>query len=99
MTELTTTPRRNPQTYAPPTVIKPMAAPEPTLITEQQVLFGTAAAVALPPVRTRGWTYLVGSFAAAVRRAAGPPERVPHHHSERYAYLQTALMSREMGRL
>lgn len=72
---------------------------EPTLITENEVLFGTAAAAAMFPPKTRGWTAAVVSFVAAVRRAAGPPEPVRRHHSERYACLQNSLMSREMDRL
>ena len=85
-----------------PTAIEAAPAPavaEPTLITEQQVMFSTAAAVAPQPVTTRRWTDVIGSFVAALRVAAGPPEPVRRHHSERYAYLQNALMSREMDRL
>ena len=99
MTDLKTTARPKPQTAPSPTANRAITAPEPTLITEQQVLFGTAAAVTRPPARTRGWTTLFASFATAVRRAAGPPEPARHHHSERYAYLETALMAREMDRL
>jgi hypothetical protein len=62
------------------------------------VMFSTAAAVQLPAT-TRRWTDAIGSFVAALRVAAGPPQPVRRHHSERYAYLQNALMSREMGRL
>jgi hypothetical protein len=35
------------------TVVSPPTSTETALITEQQVLFSTAAAVALPPARTR----------------------------------------------
>ena len=59
-------------------------------------MFSTAAAVAPPPATTRRWTDVIGSFVAALRAAAGPPEPVRRHHSERYAYLQNALMGREM---
>jgi hypothetical protein len=101
MTDLTTTVRPTPaRAVAPiPAVASTVAAVEPTLITEQQVLFSTAAAIAPPPARTRRWTGVFGSFATALRKAAGPPQPVPHHHSERFAYLETALLAREMGRL
>jgi len=38
---------------SPETVVSPPTSTETALITEQQVLFSTAAAVALPPARTR----------------------------------------------
>ena len=37
-----------------------------TLITEQQVLFSTAAAVALPRTKTRGWSDAIVSLVAGV---------------------------------
>jgi len=98
MTDLTTTRRPTSEPAAAPTPIPAAVAQEPALITEQQVMFSTAAAVAIP-AKTHRWTDVFGSFATAVRRAAGPPEPVQHHHSERYGYLQNALMSREMDRL
>jgi hypothetical protein len=99
MTDLTTTTRPSTQMS-----VEPSPAParttsvEPTLITEQQVMFSTAAAIALP-AKTHRWTDVFVSFTAAVRRAAGPPQPVQSHHSDRYVYLQNALMSREMDRL
>jgi hypothetical protein len=69
---------------------------EPTLITEQQVRFGTAAVVSRPAVETRRWTTMFASFAVAVRQAAGPPAPVTRNPR---VYLQNALMQREMGRL
>jgi hypothetical protein len=97
MTDLTTTLRPSSGTEAASAAASP--AREPTLITEQQVVFSTAAAVALPSPRSRRWTDVLGSVAPAVRRAAGPTAPVPHHRFERYAYLGNALMAREMGRL
>ncbi len=98
MTDLTTF-RPTLQTATGPAPAPARTVEEPTLITEEQVMFSTAAAVALPPAKTRRWTDAIGSFVAALRVAAGPPEPVRRHHSERYAYLQNALMSREMDRL
>ncbi len=91
MTDLTTTrPSFDPAAGAVPVAAPTTPAQEPTLITEQQVMFSTAAVVALPPARTHRWTDVFASFAAALRKAAGPPEPVRRHHSERYAYLQDA---------
>jgi hypothetical protein len=71
-----------------------------TLITEQQVLFSTAAAVALPPARTRRWTDAVSAVTSAVGSwlvsAAKPPKPV---YPKRHVWLENALMSREMDRL
>jgi hypothetical protein len=72
-----------------------------TLITEQQVLFSTAAAVALPPAKSGRWS---DSFHAAVSAvgtwlvsAAKPPTKSVY--PKRHQWLETALMSREMDRL
>jgi hypothetical protein len=71
-----------------------------TLITEQQVLFSTAAAVALPPSKTRGWSDTMVTLASAVggwlTSAAKPPKPV---YPKRRVWLENALMSREMDRL
>ena len=98
MTDLTTLWSPTSQTATGPAPAPVTTVGETTLITEQQVMFSTAAAVQLPAT-TRRWTDVIGSFVAALRAAAGPPEPVRRHHSERYAYLQTALMAREMERL
>ena len=91
MTDLMTTL----QPTSPTAIEAAPAVAEPTLITEQQVMFSTAAAVAPQPARP-----VLDRCDRVVRRsaaaAADPPEPVRRHHSERYAYLQNALMSREM---
>src|SRR5262245_12388368 len=73
----------------------------PTLITEQQVLFSTAAAVALPPAKTRRWSDAVHAAASAVgswiANAAKPPTKPVY--PKRYAWLENASMSREIDRL
>jgi hypothetical protein len=86
---------------------KPESAPakaveQPTdtaLITEQQVLFASAAALAPAPATHRG---VVGEFASTVRamfthQAAKPRER--KHYPQRFTYLESSAMSREMDRL
>ena len=67
----TTTTRPNTQIS-----VEPSPAPaqttsvvEPTLITEQEVMFSTAAAVACLPAKTHRWT---DAFGAALRAVAGP---------------------------
>ncbi|MEO3759211.1 hypothetical protein ABGB19_13095 [Mycobacterium sp. B14F4] len=91
MNDVTTTVRPSPATALP------QAAGEPTLITEQQLLFATAAAVASPPVRPRRWAAaFCGTVRGLVESPATPARR---HNPRRYAYLEVALMSREMHRL
>jgi hypothetical protein len=70
-----------------------------TLITEQQVLFNTAAAVALPPAKTGRWSDMLHAASAVgtwLSSAARPPKPV---YPRQHVWLQTALMSREMDRL
>jgi len=73
------------------------------LITEQEVLLGTAAAVPAESTRTRWWTDVARVAVGAVRRmvATSPADsrQVRRHVPERYSYLERALMSREMDRL
>jgi hypothetical protein len=73
---------------------------ETALITEQQVLFSTAAVVALPPARTRRFSDAVRAVGSAVgswlASAAKPPKPA---YPKRHAWLENALMSREMDRL
>ena len=73
----------------------------PALITEQQVLFSTAAAVAPPPAKTRRWSYPVQAVSAALRAMFAASEKPParRHYPKRHRYLENALMSREMDRL
>lgn len=72
-----------------------------TLITEQQVLFSTAAAVALPPAKTRRWTDTVSAVGTALRAMFAASEKPParRHYPKRHVWLDNALMSREMDRL
>ena len=72
-----------------------------TLITEQQVLFSTAAAVALPPAKTRWWSHTVHAVRSALRSMFAASEKPParRHYPKRHVWLDDALMSREMDRL
>jgi hypothetical protein len=82
-----------------PSPAAPSAQVESTevLITTQQVLFSTAAARGLRRDHTGG------RFGGILRRffatsVDGSRPR-PHHAPRRYAFLENALMSREMNRL
>jgi hypothetical protein len=71
-----------------------------TLITEQQVLFATAAATTLPSVRPSRWSVAMKSMSQAMSGLVSdsrPPAQ--RYRARRLAYLEDALMSREMGRL
>ncbi len=62
----------------------------PVLITQHEVVFGTAAAVPLYPTTTRWWVTATRAIAAALR---------PGHYPPRRRYLDDAVMAREMHRL
>jgi hypothetical protein len=76
-------------------------ATETQLITEQQVLFNTAAAVALPPAKTRRWSDALQAVSAALRAMFAASEKPParRHYPKRHVWLENAIMSREMDRL
>jgi hypothetical protein len=83
-------------------LVTPQAAGEPqALITEQQVLFSTTAAVALPPAKTRRWSEPVHAVSAALRALFAASEKPParRHYPKRHVWLDDALMAREMDRL
>jgi hypothetical protein len=79
----------------------PASTETQTLITEQQVLFSTAAAVALPPAKTRRWSDTVSAVGTALRAmfAASEKPRAQRHYPKRHVWLDNALMAREMDRL
>jgi hypothetical protein len=71
-----------------------------TLITEQEVLFATAAAVTPPRLRSSRSSVALKSVSNAMRAlvlASRPPAQ--RYRAGRLAYLENALMSREMNRL
>ncbi|MBE1548656.1 hypothetical protein GGC64_002680 [Mycobacterium sp. OAS707] len=101
MTDMATTYRPQPDESRERLVSSPQTSSETqTLITEQQVLFSTAAAVALPPAKIRGWVGTAHVVAAAVgdwfASAAQPPKPV---YPKRHLWLENALIGREMDRL
>jgi len=76
----------------------------PVLITEQQVLFATAAAVPLQPAKTsRRLTEVMRGIGASVRAAfvtsSDEAQPMRRHYPSRNDYLEDSRMSREMLRL
>lgn len=71
------------------------------LITEQQVLLSSAAAVTLPPPKTRRWTDTIHAIGGALRAMFATTEKPParRHYPKRHAWMDNALMAREMDRL
>jgi hypothetical protein len=82
-----------------------VASSAPTLITEQQVAFATAAAAVAPaPSPTVHWwaTPIHAVHAAAssiLRTSRAEAQRPRSDYPRHYAYLENARMAREMDRL
>lgn len=80
-------------------------SPTPILITEQEVVFGTSAAVSLPRTKTtRRLTDATRVVVANLRRTfltstARPRPARRHYPPRSNGYLEHALMAREMHRL
>ncbi|HYZ66938.1 MAG TPA: hypothetical protein VE666_03885 [Mycobacterium sp.] len=75
----------------------------PALITEQQVLFATAAAAPLPAKTRRRWIGAVIALGASLRAvfATSSNESQPkrRHYPSRNDFLEDSRMAREMMRL
>jgi hypothetical protein len=76
----------------------------PILVTEQEVVFSSSAAVSLPRTKTtRRWTDATRVVAATLRRifptSTARPRPPRRHYPPRYSFLEDALMAREMHRL
>jgi hypothetical protein len=97
MTELTVASAEQPEPI--PVVLSPApTVPDTTvLITEQQVLFGTAAAVA--PRRRRRLGALGQAIGAIFERPAGAHRPPRPHYPVRHTFLEHSAMTREMRRL
>lgn len=102
MTELTTTFDQKSDTVAGSSA-GPVTnrADAPTLITEQQVLFNTAAATALPPVATLRFSDAIHTVVRVLGAVLAGSEKPPaqRHYPKRHVWLESSLMSREMDRL
>jgi hypothetical protein len=79
----------------------PASTEAQAVITEEQVLFSTAAAVVVPPAKTRRWSDAVHTASTALRAMFAASEKPPaqRHYPKRHVWLDNALMSREMYRL
>lgn len=97
MTDLATTPD------VPKTVDIDASTTEPstpsTLITEQQVLLGSAAALAGPKVRHSYISMLRAAFGLRIRALRSEGLVKPRHYPRHHDFLEDALMSRMMDRL
>ncbi|OAN27492.1 hypothetical protein A4X20_11655 [Mycolicibacterium iranicum] len=80
------------------TSIAEQAAPS-TLISEQQVLLGSAAALAGPKVRRSYLSMVRAAF--GLRSATGSSDELvkPRHYPRHHDFIEDALMSRMMDRL
>ena len=96
MTEIATT-FETPDSGPSATAVTATSAEGQALITEQQVLFSTAAAVALPLAKTRRFSDAVHAVAGWLASAAKPPARPVY--PKRHVWLENSLMTREMDRL
>jgi hypothetical protein len=67
------------------------------LITTQEVVFGTAAAVGMPRENTGG--RLVAIMRRMFATSTDAPKPRPRNYPKRYGFLENALMAREMDRL
>jgi hypothetical protein len=79
---------------AEPTMVKDQTSPAPVLITAQEVVLSTAAALSRPPSISRRLLGAIGVVGAARHR---PPAR--RHYPSRFSYLEDSRMAREMDRL
>jgi hypothetical protein len=77
-----------------PTVTQPQS---PVLVTEQQVMFGTAAAVRPRSTRIPITRRMSGALRVVADALRPPPPRP--HYARSAAYLERGRMSREMERL
>jgi len=73
------------------------ASQAPVLITEQEVVFGTAAAIpALPAKTAPRW---IAALRHVFAKNAERERRVARHYPHRYTFLEASCMARAMDRL
>jgi hypothetical protein len=80
-----------------------LVSPAPVLISEQDVVLGTAVALRARPTTRRRWFEAINVLRAAMQRSLAPSTKedrpVRRDYPKRYAYLENACMAREMDRL
>jgi hypothetical protein len=80
-------------------VVEPAMAEAPVLITEQEVLFSTAAAVWVPSRKTAGQRSVLLRPRLLFTRSRADERAAKHrHYPHHYVFLEQALMAREMER-
>lgn len=88
---------------APPSAGTPQPDSTLVLVTEQEVVFSTAAALSSPPATIRRrWLHptLSPRLSAAIRRIVTPlPEPRPYYPRRESNYYEAARMAREMEHL
>jgi hypothetical protein len=88
---------------APPSAGTPQPDSTLVLVTEQEVVFSTAAALSSPPATIhRRWPHptLSPRLSAAIRRIVTPlPEPRPYYPRREANYYEAARMAREMEHL
>jgi hypothetical protein len=80
-----------------------LVSPAPVVISEQEVVLGTAAALRPRPKTRRRWFEAVNVLRAAMQRSLAPSTQetrpVRREYPKRYTFLENACMAREMDRL
>ena len=72
----------------------------PVLITEQQLIFASAAVLPKPRRGVGSWLRAItGLFTSTKDDTGSGGERTSRHAAKRYSYIENATMSREMDRL
>jgi hypothetical protein len=103
MSELLTPFAVAPEVVDQPADIAEASPRTPVLITEQQVLFATAAALPLEPAKTsRRWVEVLRAIGAGVRAAVTSSDETRpkrQHYPARNDFLEDSRMAREMMRL
>jgi hypothetical protein len=80
--------------------VESAVAEAPILITEQQVIFGTAAALGTPGKKTANqWIALLRPRRLFTRSTAHERAAQYRHYPQHYDFVEQALMAREMDRL
>ena len=80
-------------------VVEPAVAEAPILITEQEVLLSTAAAVTVPSKKTaEQWIALLRPRRRFMHSRADERAAKHRHYPHHYVFLEQALMAREMER-
>ena len=101
MTEVPAAPPMESSSELEPAV-EPVSAP-PILITEQEVVFSTAAAVGVQPTtipwRVRATRFIAAGSRWIFRTSTADARPKQRYYPRRYSYLEHARMARELDRL